>query len=66
MEQIRTLERQIIQERLLANGGNQRRTAAELGMAKSTLHDRIKNYGLDVRALMVREDGSNDELKGEA
>jgi DNA-binding NtrC family response regulator len=34
---------------LVANQGNQRRTAKDLGMAKSTLHDRIRHYSIDVK-----------------
>lgn len=41
---IKQFEKEIIIERLIANKGNQRRTAKELGIAKSTLHDRIKTY----------------------
>ncbi len=45
---IKEIEREMIVRRLAANSGNQRRTAAELGMPKSTLHDRIKTYGIKV------------------
>ena len=41
-----------IKSRLIANRGNQRKTAADLGMAKSTLHDRIRGYGIDVENLV--------------
>lgn len=44
---IKEIERQIIIKRLAANHGNQRRTAADLGMPKSTLHDRLKVYHID-------------------
>ncbi len=43
---IKEIEMEMIVARLKANNGNQRQTAAELGMPKSTLHDRIKNYGI--------------------
>jgi len=43
---IKEMEREMIRQRLIANGWNQRRTATDLGMAKSTLHDRIRAYGL--------------------
>lgn len=46
---IKEVEREMIRQRLIANNGNQRKTAADLGMAKSTLHDRIKFYGIKVR-----------------
>ena len=49
---IKELEREIIVRRLIANQGNQRRTAKDLGMAKSTLHDRIKNYSIDVKQIL--------------
>lgn len=45
---MKEIEREMIQERLRANRGNQRRTALELGMPKSTLHDRIKSYQIEV------------------
>lgn len=46
---IKEIERQMIIKRLVANRGNQRRTAADLGMPKSTLHDRLKLYNIDPR-----------------
>lgn len=45
---IREIEKQMIIKRLAANRGNQRRTAADLGMPKSTLHDRLKYYSIDI------------------
>jgi DNA-binding NtrC family response regulator len=42
----------MIRTRLIANLGNQRRTAADLGMPKSTLHDRIRSYGINVEKLL--------------
>lgn len=45
---IKEFERQMIIKKLTANKGNQRRTAHELGMPKSTLHDRLKYYQIDV------------------
>jgi DNA-binding NtrC family response regulator len=48
---IKELEREIIVRRLVANQGNQRRTAKDLGMAKSTLHDRIRHYSIDVHKI---------------
>lgn len=44
---IKEIERQMIIKRLEANRGNQRRTASDLGMPKSTLHDRLKLYNID-------------------
>ncbi len=49
---VKEFERELIRQRLVANNGNQRRTAIELNMPKSTLHDRIKTYGLDLNALV--------------
>lgn len=46
---IKEIERQMIIKRLTANKGNQRLTASDLGMPKSTLHDRLKLYQIDVK-----------------
>ena len=45
---IKQMEKEMIIERLIANNGNQRQTAKELGIAKSTLHDRVKAYRLEL------------------
>lgn len=52
---IKEIEFEMIRNRLIANRGNQRKTAADLGMPKSTLHDRIKVYGIDVEKLLENE-----------
>jgi DNA-binding NtrC family response regulator len=44
---IKEIEKQMILKRLMANGGSQKRTASDLGIPKSTLHDRLKNYNID-------------------
>lgn len=44
---IKEIEKQMIVQRLIANNGSQRNTAQDLGMPKSTLHDRLKYYGID-------------------
>jgi DNA-binding NtrC family response regulator len=49
---IKEIELEMIKSRLIANRGNQRKTAVDLGMPKSTLHDRIKTYGIDVERLL--------------
>lgn len=49
---IKEIEKQIIQKRLLINGGNQRKTANDLGVPKSTLSDRIRTYKIDVDNLL--------------
>jgi len=48
MSVIKEIEKQMILKRLAANHGNQKRTAIDLGMPKSTLHDRIRHYSIDV------------------
>ncbi|MBX3039970.1 MAG: sigma 54-dependent Fis family transcriptional regulator [Bdellovibrionaceae bacterium] len=50
---IQEIERQMIMKRLRANKGNQRRTANDLGLPKSTLHDRIRTYGIDLDSFRV-------------
>ncbi len=50
---IREIENEMIRTRLIANRGNQRKTAADLGMPKSTLHDRIRDYEIDIDRLLV-------------
>lgn len=49
---IKEIELEMIKSRLVANRGNQRKTAADLGMPKSTLHDRIRSYSIDVEKLI--------------
>ncbi len=49
---VKEIEREMIVQRLLANRGNQRRTAADLGIPKSTLHDRIRSYRIDLDDLI--------------
>ena len=51
MNPIKVMEKNIIYEKLIKNRGNQRLTARELGMAKSTLHDKIKSYKIDVNKI---------------
>lgn len=50
---IKEIEKQMILKRLSANHGNQKRTAIDLGMPKSTLHDRIRHYNIDIEAFKV-------------
>lgn len=45
---LKELEYELIKKRLIANKGNQRQTAIDLGMPKSTLHDRIKTYKIKI------------------
>ena len=44
---IKQIERSLLLERLIANNWNQRKTARELGMPKSTLHDQLKKFNLN-------------------
>lgn len=48
---MREIEREMIIRRLVANRGNQRKTAVDLGMPKSTLHDRLKTYSIDLNQI---------------
>lgn len=50
---IKEIEKQMIIKRLIANRGNQRRTAQDLGMPKSTLHDRLRTYEIDLSQFKV-------------
>lgn len=43
---LNTIEREAIQEALVANGGNRRRTAKQLGISERTLYRRLKEYDL--------------------
>ena len=51
MSVIKEIERQMIVKRLQANNGSQKQTAKDLGMPKSTLHDKIKNYGIEIKKM---------------
>lgn len=46
---IKEIEKQMIVQRLTANKGNQKLTAYDLGMPKSTLHDRLRYYKINPR-----------------
>ncbi len=50
---IKEIEKQMIIKRLSTNKGNQRRTAQDLGMPKSTLHDRLKYYNINIENFKV-------------
>lgn len=50
---IKNLEYEMIKKRLLANNGNQRQTALDLGIPKSTLHDKLKTYGIKIEKTTV-------------
>lgn len=53
---IKEIERQIIQKRLAINAGNQRKTAEDLGIPRSTLNDRIKMYKINIEELIKGRD----------
>ena len=46
---IKEMEKQMILRHLSANHGNQRQTALQLGIPKSTLYDRLRTYQIDAR-----------------
>jgi len=46
---IQRIEKKLIMETLENHKGNQRRTAEDLNMAKSTLHDKLKKYEINYR-----------------
>lgn len=48
---LKEIEFEMIKSRLRANRGNQRRTASDLNMAKSTLSDKIRHFKIDVDQL---------------
>lgn len=52
---IKEMEKQLIIRKLIANKGNQKRTAHELGLPKSTLHDRLKTYQINPKSFAVSE-----------
>ncbi len=45
---IREIEREIIIKKLAMNFGNQKKTAEDLGIPKSTFYDRVKHYKINV------------------
>jgi DNA-binding NtrC family response regulator len=49
---IREAEKQMILHQLKLNRGNQRKTARDLGMPKSTLHDKIRFYGFNIKDIL--------------
>ncbi len=49
---IKAIECEMIKQALVTANGNQRRAASELGLAKSTLHDRIKHFGINIPELL--------------
>ena len=45
--QVREFEIKLIRAALLRSGGNQRRAASILGLKTTTLHNKIKSYGIN-------------------
>ncbi len=45
------VQKMLIERQLLLNHGNQRKAAHELGIPKSTLHDKIKFYQIDLQQI---------------
>ena len=48
---IKEIEKEIIIKHLAANNGNQSQTARELGIAKSTLFDKINSYKKELKQI---------------
>ena len=46
---LKEIEKSIIYERLVQNKGNRMKTARDLGIPNSTLHDRIRSYNIDIK-----------------
>ena len=59
---VAAFERQLIESALLAEGGNQRRAAAALGLLPTTLHEKMKRLGMLRRSLGA---AMMDELTGD-
>lgn len=51
---LKEIEKQMIIRQLTFNLGNQRQTAIDLGMPKSTLNDRIRVYGININECKTR------------
>lgn len=50
---VKKMEKELIETALKQMAGNQRRAAKSLGMPKSTLHDKVKRYGIDIHSLIL-------------
>lgn len=51
-------ERRLIEMALMESAGNQRRAAAALGLLPTTLHEKMKRYGMLRRTLEVSQEYS--------
>ncbi len=56
-----TREKAMILECLRLHFGNQRQAAADLGMPKSTFHDKVKFYGIDVNQFKPQKSWLQDQ-----
>jgi DNA-binding NtrC family response regulator len=56
MSVIKEVEKTMILKKLQENRGNQRKTAQDLGMPKSTLNDRLRQYNIDYKVYKIRPD----------
>lgn len=56
VSRIRKIEKELIVQRLYANRGSQKKTARDLGMPTSTLHDRIKAYEINPKTYQDDDD----------
>ena len=52
-EMVRDFEIKLIRTALLKTGGNQRRAAFMLGVKTTTLHNKIKIYGIETTKIVV-------------
>ena len=52
-DMVRDFEIKLIRTALLKTGGNQRRAASLLGVKNTTLHNKIKMYGIEPVKVMV-------------
>lgn len=60
--QFKEKEQEVILQALRIHRGNQRRVAAALGMPKSTLNDKIRNYQIDPRVFKIPSLPARDRL----
>ncbi len=56
MSVIKEVEKTIILKKLQENRGNQRKTAQDLGMPKSTLNDRLRQYNIDYKVYRIKSE----------
>lgn len=56
----REIERRIMEQALTIHKGNQRRAADDIGMPRSTFHDKVRTYGIDVYSLLDVEGFEED------